>query len=452
MTESARHTSADIRRFSSSELSAIFSKPSIYAISTLIITGLSSATTLLAPALLTASQFASFVLLASFFQLASRLDFGLSELADRYGHNPHNRQETSEHLIHARWMIASIILPLIGLSIYIFSKSNTLLPPLDLTLALTGGLLAMIAVGPVTVARAKNNIKDFAVLALTLQLGMTLPRLLGLALGGTTGCYLALTLWYVIFAARTWHDLDFKAYPWRALVSPLQQAFPLFLSALLWLCIQFLPRWLSAAISSQDDFSHLAFAFNIVALATGSLTTIGQAFYPRYLILRREGKGAQLPDTLRKDLFKTIFVAFLALAVILPLIPFGIIHLYPRYTPAIRETLIMVISLMPLIPVLWFVPLIVAIAAKPLRTMSLLTLPAGFALALLIFVLYYFAGREGQAFAILVFSFLLFLVFTSLLKEHALLRSRPAFWLIPLMVVLALSLVGEAQWIMVQSQ
>lgn len=452
MTENARHTSADIRRLSPSELSAIFSKPSTYAISTLIITGLSSVTTLLAPALLTASQFASFVLLASFFQLASRLDFGLAELADRYGHNPPNGQETSEHLIHARWMIASIVLPLLGISIFVFPKSNALLSPLDLTLAFTGGLLAMIAVGPVTIARAKNKIKDFAVLALTLQLGMTLPRLAGLALGGTTGCYFALTLWYIIFATRTWHNLNFKAYPWRALAAPLRQAFPLFLSALLWLCTQFLPRWLSAAISSQDDFSHLAFAFNIVALATGSLTTIGQAFYPRYLVLRREGKRDQLADTLREDLFKLIFMAFFALAVILPLIPFGIFHFYPRYTAAISETLLMVIALLPLIPALWFVPLIVAVAAKPLRTMSLLTLPAGLALVLLIFVLYHFAGQEGQAFAVLVFSLLLFLVFISLLKEHALLRSRPAFWLIALMVVLALSLVGEAQWIMVQLQ
>ena len=448
MTESVQSQSSDIAKRGRINVSALFAKPSAYVLSTLILTGLSSATTLAAPALLTAEQFASFVLLASFFQLASRLDFGLSELADRYGHSADKTHETSNQLIQARWIIAFALLPLITLLSFIYSGNTTLVNPLDLFLALCGGVLAMIAVGPVTVSRAKNNIKDFAILALTLQLGMTAPRLIGLALGGTTGCYLVLLLWYFVFAAQSWRGLRFDTSKWKEIIASLRQSLPLFLCALMWLSTQFMPRWVSAAVSSQNDFAQLAFAFNLIALATGTLTTIGQAYYPRYLVLHREQKQASLQDLVWKDLLILVCVSFVGLAMMLPLIPNGMHRFYPRYDTAMNETLIMVISLLPLVAALWFVPFIIAITRHPLRSIGLLTLSTSLGLMALMTFFYRLLGVEGQAIAVLVSSFIPVLAFAWALKQLDFITRWQALAFVSLIALLTLALFGETQWIM----
>jgi len=431
------------------DLSSFFAKPSAYVLSTLILTGLSWATTLAAPALLKADQFASFVLLASFFQLAARLDFGLSELADRYGHSSDNAHENSSPLIQARWLIAIVLMPFIALLSVTLSQNNSLLSPLDLLLALCGGLLAMIAVGPVTISRAKNDIKDFAILALTLQLGMTVPRLIGLVIGGTTGCYLALSIWYLAFAARSWRTLRFDTSNWKEMISPLRQSLPLFLCALMWLCTQFMPRWISASISSQHDFAQLAFAFNLIALAMGTLTTIGQAYYPRYLVLHREQKKALLQNLIWKDLLILICVSFIGLVIILPLIPPGLHLLYPRYYEARGETLIMVISLLPLVATLWFVPLMLAITRHPLRSIGFLTLPTSLGLIIIMTLFYRLFGVEGQALAVLISSFIPVLAFAWILKALDLSTGLRAFTVVAFIAVMTLILIGEAHWIMI---
>lgn len=430
------------------DLSSFFAKPSAYVLSTLILTVLSSATTLAAPALLTADQFASFVLLASFFQLTARLDFGLSELADRYGHSSDNAHEHSNHLIQARWLIAIVLMPLIALLSFVVSSNNSLLSPLDLALALCGGLLAMIAVGPVTESRAKNNIKDFAILALTLQLGMTVPRLIGLVIGGPTGCYLALSLWYFVFAAQSWRILRFDTSKWNEIIWPLRQSLPLFLCALMWLCTQFMPRWISASISSQHDFAQLAFAFNLIALATGTLTTIGQAYYPRYLVLHREQKKAPLQRLIWKDLLILIFESFFGLAIILPLIPYGLHLFYPRYYEARAETLIMVISLLPMVATLWFVPFILAITRHPLRSIGLLTLPTSLGLIISMAMFYRLFGVEGQALAVLISSFIPVLALAWILKVLDLSTVLQTLGFVSLIALLSFILIGETHWIM----
>ncbi|MEN9753727.1 MAG: hypothetical protein RLZ07_109 [Pseudomonadota bacterium] len=430
------------------DLSSFFAKPSAYVLSTLILTVLSSATTLAAPALLTADQFASFVLLASFFQLTARLDFGLSELADRYGHSSDNAHEHSNQLIQARWLIAIVLMPLIALLSFVVSWNNSLLSPLDLALALCGGLLAMIAVGPVTESRAKNNIKDFAILALTLQLGMTVPRLIGLVIGGPTGCYLALSLWYFVFAAQSWRILRFDTSKWNEIIWPLRQSLPLFLCALMWLCTQFMPRWISASISSQHDFAQLAFAFNLIALATGTLTTIGQAYYPRYLVLHREQKKAPLQRLIWKDLLILIFGSFFGLAIILPLIPYGLHLFYPRYYEARAETLIMVISLLPMVATLWFVPFILAITRHPLRSIGLLTLPTSLGLIISMAMFYRLFGVEGQALAVLISSFIPVLALAWILKVLDLSTVLQTLGFVSLIALLSFILIGETHWIM----
>lgn len=428
-------------------LFASFSKPSVYALSTLIITVLGSATTLLAPALLTSSQFAAFILLASFFQLTSRLDFGLSELADRYGTRETDWNTTTPHLIKLRWLIGLISLPLIILFTLITPQTDSLISSFDLALALSGGLLAMIAVGPVTLFRAQNKIQNFAVLALFLQLGMTAPRLLGLALGGTTGCYLALFLWYMIIASPSWRQFhSFRLKP-KEMFAPLRHSSPLFLCALLWLAFQFMPRWISALISSRDDFSALAFSFSLMALATGTLTTIGQAYYPRYITLARNGVSQTLQTIFSRDVFIVTGVSFIALGLFMPFIPYGLLTLYPRYMPALGETLVMSLSLLPFVPMLWFMPLILSITKHPLRMIGVMTAPTGLLLFISMTLFYDHAGREGQSFAILISIILALFIFSVILIAEKLMTRSRAFLFYGMIGILTLALLGEARWL-----
>jgi hypothetical protein len=86
----------------------------------------------------------------------------------------------------------------------------------------------MLANGPVTVFRATSKIWEFTASALLLQAGLTAPRLAGLAVGGVTGCFAALALWYGLLAAL----LSRSAAPPAARPTPLlpllRLALPLF--------------------------------------------------------------------------------------------------------------------------------------------------------------------------------------------------------------------------------
>ena len=209
-----------------------------------------------------------------------------------------------------------------------------------------------------------------------------------------------------------------------------------------------MPRWISASISSQHDFAQLAFAFNLIALATGTLTTIGQAYYPRYLVLHREQKKAPLQRLIWKDLLILIFGSFFGLAIILPLIPYGLHLFYPRYYEARAETLIMVISLLPMVATLWFVPFILAITRHPLRSIGLLTLPTSLGLIISMAMFYRLFGVEGQALAVLVSSLIPVFTFARLFKTLDLTTRLRTLGFVSLIALLTFILVGEAHWIM----
>ena len=209
-----------------------------------------------------------------------------------------------------------------------------------------------------------------------------------------------------------------------------------------------MPRWISASISSQHDFTQLAFAFNLIALATGTLTTIGQAYYPRYLVLHREQKKVPLKKLIWKDLLILIFGSFIVLAIILPLMPHGLHLFYPRYYEASAETLIMVISLLPMMVTLWFVPFILAITRQPLRLIGLLTLPTFLGFIISIAMFYYLFGVEGHALAVLISSFIPVLALTWILKALDLSTVLRTLGFVSLIALLSFILIGETHWIM----
>ena len=61
-------------------------------------------------------------------------------------------------------------------------------------LAGVAGVAFMLSNGPLAYYRATQDILAFTLAALLMQIGLSLPRLLGLLTGGVTGCMVALPL------------------------------------------------------------------------------------------------------------------------------------------------------------------------------------------------------------------------------------------------------------------
>ncbi len=116
----------------------------------------------------------------------------------------------------------------------------------------------MVAAGPVTVHRARGRIGPFTASALLLQAGMTAPRLLGLLLGGVTGCFAVLAAWYGLAACllvSPGRRRERRAPMWPIV----RTALPMFVFSWLWLAYLLANRWLSATLSEPTAFGLFAF-------------------------------------------------------------------------------------------------------------------------------------------------------------------------------------------------
>ena len=113
------------------------------------------------------------------------------------------------------------------------------------------------------------------------------------------------------------------------------------------------------------------------------------------------------------------------------------------------ETLIMVISLLPMVAPLWIVPLILGITRHPLQSIGLLTLPTALGLMILMKIFYRLFGIQGQALAVLISSLIPLLAWAWIVKALDLSTGLRALTTVSLIALLTLILVGEAHWIMI---
>ena len=421
--------------------------PATYAISSLFLTILSSATTLAAPRILSEQEFSSFVLLASFFQLAARFDFGLSERADQYGASQDPITGGSKHLIAARFLIAGMMFTCVTILIILLPINFSFISKLELLLTIAGGLLAMISVGPVTLARSRNDIRTFTILALSLQIGMTAPRFIGLLISGTVGCYSALLIWYSIFSLRALRSIKLKHFSEKTLIHELLNSFPLFIFSTLWLCYQFSLRWISALISSPETFSKLAFALNLLAIMTGTLTTIGQAFYPKFLVLESKNQRHEINLLFQKDSIILVSACFIMLAICLPFSSYGLLYFYVKHAPYLINILILSTAIIPLSLSLWFTPLILALSKRPLIDAALVLTPSFAGMFGSMLLGDHIAGATGQAIAISTASFIPLILVFVLLYHYKIASIHSVSYFIGLPIILSGILFFEIAYI-----
>lgn len=117
--------------------------------------------------------------------------------------------------------------------------------------------MGMIANGPATLFRAASKVWEFTVLALILQIAMTVPRLAGLVLGGVDGSFAAVAIYYTLCAVLLARPLPrLKKRP--PLASMAQAALPLFAFNASWTFYLSANRWISSVLSSPHDLGLLS--------------------------------------------------------------------------------------------------------------------------------------------------------------------------------------------------
>lgn len=421
------------------------SHPAAYAFGATLLTVLSAGTAFVAPMLLGPEAFGTFALLTTFFQLATRGDLGLSQLADRDLALGLTDGQRGSDILLARWILGGFFAVLAVPILVYLSSGFAGLKPLDMTVTLLGGLAAMIAAGPVSLFRASSRLWEFTATALLLQLGMTLPRLLGLAFGGTTGCYVVLLGWYGFFALAIGRPrVGGVGMTAKALLAMIGVALPLFCFSTAWMIYLFASRWIASILMDEWSFGLFAFGANLSFIVVGTVSTISQAYYPKLIA----GIGSVPRGAFAWPILRQIVVLITALsvplAVAMPVLPFLMTVLFARFVPAISVTMVLAVAAIPLCVASWLMPMAIALSKNPLREAALFMVPAIAALVGGMVVGDLWFGMMGQAVGTLVAAVIAVSLLAVILTLQSALRIAMAAALILATIAVCLFLGLEA--------
>lgn len=372
-------------------------RPAAYAIGSPVLSILGAGTMIAAPWLLTPAAFGAFSLLSSLQQLAGRTDFGLSQLADRdlSGDPGARTSDRAQAILRARWILGAAGILTVMPAAVLWAWMSGELSPLDTALALFGGIAAMVAAGPITVHRAQGRLREFTARSLMLQVGMTVPRLGGLLLGGITGCFGTLAVWYALGAWLSPPERSRK--PAHPVLPLLRDALPMFAFSWLWLAYLLANRWLSSLLSSHEEFGLFAFGANLCFTALGILAAVAQVRYPAVVA------GARLAACPSRVAAAEREACLLALALgatvgcLFPLIDPVVGWVFAQYRGGEAAAAILGISCVPVGVAAWYMPVVVALARSPIVEAARTLGPAFAALAIGMALGDAQAGIAGQA-------------------------------------------------------
>lgn len=415
--------------------------PTTYTVCTVLLSLLSVGTSVLAPSLLGPAAFGSFALLSSLFQYSSKLDFGLSQLADRdLAADPATPGGRGAEILYANWTIGLGTLLLVSPLAALLTSRSGMLSPLDTALAVSSGAFAMIANAPVTIYRATVQIWEFTAAALALQAGMTAPRLAGLAFAGVTGCFAVLVVWYGALAlgiARVGLPVHGRI---LSVLPLLRTALPLFFFNALWLLYLSANRWVSAALSSPDDLGFFAFGANLAFVGLGMISTIAQVYYPKVLARIAHVAPRACSSTIERQALSLSLALTLVALIAIVATDKVIAHLFPHFERAAPATIAMAVSCISLGVAAWLTPLVIALSHSPVRDAVLTLGPAFLILPPAMAIGSSFAGIEGQAWACVAAGLALIASLTGSLARIDILTGRAALRIYTMQIVLAVVL------------
>ncbi len=378
-----------------------FLHPASFGLFTTVMTVAGAGTSLLAPWLLDPAAFGAFALVSTLFQLLAACDLGMSQLADRRmvqtASDPSAQTGGQEDILALRWLVSLVIAGVIAPLAVGAAWWSQALPPLATGCALVAAAAFMANNGLVSLYRTSGQLQAFIRMALLMQFGMTLPRLVGLMLGGVSGCFAALAVWYLGLAALVMRPHRLRG---ARLLETLKAGLPLFAFNGLWLAYLVAGRWISWSVSaSETEFGLLAFGSSFVLIGTGLIANISQIRYP--LILRTASHSpSQASRLMARDLLilsvLVTIVTGAAIAYADPLIE----RLFPRYDQALAASLAVSLSGLPLALVGWTLPLTMSLSRHILRDAAILFGPALLSLVPMMALGQHWGGIEGQAWAL----------------------------------------------------
>jgi beta-glucanase (GH16 family)/O-antigen/teichoic acid export membrane protein len=385
-------------RLSVSRRWAWLGQPVTYALGALLLTLLGSGATLMAPRLLDPAAFGTFALLTSLFTYAGRADLGLSQLADKQipGRPTTIATRAALEILNALWVVGTIVLAATLPLVLLFTGKDATLPMLGTMLAVAGGIMAMIANGPVTLYRAGSRVWEFTVLALILQLGMTVPRLAGLMFGGVTGSFAALAAYYTLCAVLFARPLPLPAQR-PSFVSMARLALPLFAFNASWVFYLSANRWVSSTLSSPHDLGLFSFGASLAMIGLGLMSTIAQVRYPKLLARMVDPSPERDAAIIEKELLRVALG--LAVVALISIFAAGnvIAFVFPAYEAATPATIALAVSCVPVGTMVWIVPMIIVRSTAPGRDALILTVVGLLTLIAGMIGGNYLAGIEGQA-------------------------------------------------------
>jgi O-antigen/teichoic acid export membrane protein len=421
-------SASSIRDLKRLPLLRVLERPAAYAVGSTLASLLSLGTSFVAPSLLGPAAFGSFALLTSLFQYASKFDMGLSQLADRdLAAGRDASSDRASDILRANWAAGILVLALFLPLAVLVGYTTRALSPLDAAITMAGGAMFLIANAPVTLFRARSQIWAFTATALLLQLGMTFPRLAGLVLGGVTGCFAALLLWYGGLALLLAKPASVRRMRISSVIPIWREGAPLFVFNLAWLLYLTANRWVSAGLSSADDLGMFAFGANLAFLAVGILSTVAQVRYPKLLSqISQAPHGAASRAIEREVLSLTGLIGAGALASVFLAGP-AIAFVFPGYEHAVRPTIALAVSCISLGAAAWIVPMVIALSHRPVTHALTLFAPAFAVLIMGMISGDRIGGILGQAWACAASALFLMVAIIGLLRVMGLLTTSAAF-------------------------
>ncbi len=328
-------------------------RPAMYTICAPILTLTGAITNIIAPLLLAPALFGQFVLLASVFQYAGDFDLGLSRLTDRLI----PQTDSGHDLLWTRIGIGVCLW--VGMAL----TSTLITDGWQLMIAVTGGLAFMLSNGMVSIYRSSHRIGEFTIAAVLMQLGMSLPRLLGLLLAGVKGCFAVLLVWYTMSAVVLLGPLASHRPSIRRMVSLTGEALPLFAFSTFWSLYLLANRWIAALLTTPHETGLFGFGAMLVTTSVNVMITITQVHYPKHLLTPDQPRLAREIRWLLLLTGSGVVVGIAGCRYIMPII-------FPAFAAGTATTAAILLTAIPLNICGWLMPLVVAKANNAWRDAS----------------------------------------------------------------------------------
>jgi O-antigen/teichoic acid export membrane protein len=395
---------------------------------------------LLLPALLGPIAFGQYALMVTLFQYGLVFDFGLSQLVDRVvppmlgGADQPLLARFIGQILWLRLYIAAALL--VGGALLLIALSLggglafDLLPAL---LAMAAGIAFMVALGPASIYRARSQRRMFGLISIAVNLILAIGRPLGVLAGGLVGCFLCLTLGYLVIAVWVHADLP----PRRAerpsfavCRSLLARGIPLFLTASVWAFYMTANRWIVSGLASSEALGQFAFAANAVYLIVGAVAGLAQFYYPRLTARAALAPAGALSLQVTRDF--SVLAAGMALVsgVGMLLAPPLIGLFYPSFGPSAPALQVLLIAVPSLVVSSWLMPVSLNLARRPWLDGAVIYPFALLVLMGLTHLGYARAGLQGAGAGLVVSAQILLVMQLAHLRQTRLFRARDALVLV----------------------